>query len=86
MAERREGTMTVKQQLIQELEGLPPEAQKKILKLVHFLKDEILTSSQPKPGRKKVNALLKVDSLSIETGIADLAAQHDHYLYGVPKG
>jgi hypothetical protein len=79
--------MTVKQRLIHELEGLPPEAQKKILKLVHFLKHEILTSAQPKkPGRKKVNALLEVDNLSIETGIADLAAQHDHYLYGVPKG
>ena len=77
--------MTVKQQLINELEGLPQEAQKKILKLVHFLKREILTSSETKPGRKRVNALLEVDSLSIETGIADLAAQHDHYLYGVPK-
>jgi len=36
-------------------------------------------------GRKAINALLEVDSLSIETGIADLAGQHDHYLYGVPK-
>ncbi len=77
--------MTVKQQLINELEGLPQEAQEKILKLVHFLKREILTSSVTKPGRKKVNALTEMDSVSIETGIADLAAQHDHYLYGVPK-
>lgn len=53
--------------------------------MVHFLKHEILTSSEAKRGRKKVNALTEVDSLSIETGIADLAAQHDHYLYGVPK-
>ena len=77
--------MTVKQQLINELEGLPPEVQKKILKMVHFLKREILASSEAKPGRKRVNPLLEVDSLSVETGIADLAAQHDHYLYGVPK-
>lgn len=77
--------MTIKQQLINEIEGLPPVVQRKILKMVHFLKREILTSSQTKPGRKKANALLEVDSLSIETGIADLAAQHDHYLYGVPK-
>jgi hypothetical protein len=77
--------MTVKQQLINELEGLPQEAQEKILKLVHFLKREILTSSETKLGRKRLNALLEVDSLSIETGIADLATQHDHYLYGVSK-
>lgn len=77
--------MTVKQQLIHELEGLPQEAQKKILKLVHFMKREILSSSEKRSGRKKVNALLEVDNISVETGITDLAAQHDHYLYGVSK-
>ena len=78
--------MTVKQRLINELEGLPQEVQEKILKIVHFLKREILTSSETKPGRKKIDALSEVDRVSIETGIADLADQHDHYLYGVPKG
>ena len=77
--------MTVKQQLINELEGLPQDAQKKILKLVHFLKREILTSSATKTVRKRVNAMLEVDKFTIETGIDDLASQHDHYLYGVPK-
>lgn len=77
--------MTVQQQLINELQGLPQEAQKQILKLVHFLKREILASQERKPGRKTANALLEVDNLSIETGIADLAGQHDHYLYGVSK-
>jgi len=27
-----------------------------------------------------------ISSLAIDTGIADLATEHDHYLYGVPKG
>ena len=77
--------MTVQQQLINELQGLPQEAQKQILKLVHFLKREILASQKRKPGRKTANALLEVDNFSMETGIADLAGQHDHYLYGVSK-
>ncbi len=26
-----------------------------------------------------------IASLAVETGITDLAAEHDHYLYGAPK-
>lgn len=26
-----------------------------------------------------------LSSLAVETGISDLATEHDHYLYGVPK-
>jgi len=26
-----------------------------------------------------------ISSLAIDTGITDLATEHDHYLYGVPK-
>lgn len=77
--------MTVRQQLIKEIEDLPPESQEKILKLVHFIKAEILTSQQAKRATKRMSALAKVDDIAIETGIPDLAAQHDHYLYGLPK-
>ena len=33
---------TARERLIEEINDLPPEAQEKILKLVHFLKEEIL--------------------------------------------
>jgi hypothetical protein len=29
--------------------------------------------------------LAELDKFAIDTGIPDLAAQHDHYLYGFPK-
>lgn len=73
----------VKKQLIQEIEDMPDELQEKMLKLVHFMKKEIL----PAKGKKSkgVNALLDIDKITIDTGIPDLSYQHDHYLYDVPK-
>ena len=75
--------MTVQQQLIKEIEGLPMDAQKKVLKLVHFVKEELLPSQAKKA--KGMNALADADKFAVETGISDLSSQHDHYLYGVPK-
>jgi exonuclease I len=74
---------TIKKQLIQEIEDLPDELQEKMLKMVHFMKKEILAPK--KKITKKANALLDVDKITIDTGIADLSSQHDHYLYDVPK-
>jgi hypothetical protein len=77
--------MTVQQQVLKELEEVPPEAQETILKFIRFFKNEIFISAKKKQRRKRVNALLDVDKIVIDTGISDLADQHDHYLYGVPK-
>ena len=77
--------MTVQQQLIKEIEGLPLDAQKKVLKLVHFVKEELFPAQVKKAKGKGANALADIDNIAIETGISDLASQHDHYLYGVPK-
>jgi hypothetical protein len=77
--------MTVQQQVIKELEEVPPEAQETILKFIRFLKNEFLVSAKVKRGKKKINTLMEVDKLAIDTGITDFADQHDHYLYGVPK-
>ena len=74
---------TIKKQLIQEIEDLPDELQEKMLKMVHFMKKEILATK--KKITKKANALLDVDKITIDTGISDLSSKHDHYLYGVPK-
>ena len=80
-----EKDMNIQQQIYHEIETLPPDAQIKILKMVHFLKTEILTPVKRKPSKKQVATLADLDSLAIDTGISDLAAQHDHYLYGMPK-
>jgi hypothetical protein len=77
--------MTVRKQLAKEIEDLAPEAQEKVLRLIRFIKGETFTLRRRKAGSKRNNALAEVDKIAIETGIPDLASQHDHYLYGVPK-
>ena len=77
--------MDIHQQLYEEIEALPLDAQEKILKMVHFLKTEILTPVKSKPRKKAKTSLADLDVLAVDTGISDLAAQHDHYLYGSPK-
>lgn len=77
--------MSIPQRLVKEIEGLPADFQERILKLVHFIKEEFLVNKKGESERKKINALLELDKIAIETGISDLASQHDHYLYGVPK-
>ena len=77
--------MNIQQQLYHEIETLPLDAQEKILKMVHFLKTEILTPVKSKPKKKQLATLADLDSMAVETGISDLATQHDHYLYGMPK-
>ena len=77
--------MNIQQQLFREIESLPLDAQEKILKIVHFLKAEIFAPAKKTQKRKKPATLSDLDSLAVETGINDLAVQHDHYLYGTPK-
>ena len=74
---------TIKEQLIKEIEELPSDAQWKILKLVHFIREEIFMPEKVKS--KDMNALSDMEQFVIETGISDLSYQHDHYLYGTPK-
>lgn len=76
---------TVKQQLIKEVEDLPAELQEKMLRLVHFMKEEIFLETPKKRRSKKKVTFANLEDLAVDTGIPDLAAQHDHYLYGVPK-
>ena len=74
---------TIKEQLIKEIDELPSDAQEKILKLVHFMREEIFMPEKVKS--KDINAISDMDKFAIETGISDLSYQHDHYLYGTPK-
>ena len=77
--------MNIQKQLYHEIETLPLDAQEKILKMVHFLKAEIFTPVKSKPRKKQLATIADLDLLAVETGIKDLAVQHDHYLYGMPK-
>ena len=77
--------MSVQQRLVREIESLPDELQERILKLVHFLKEEFFASKGKEAQSEGINALLEVDKIALETGISDLAHQHDYYLYGLPK-
>jgi len=74
--------MAINAELKKEIEELPSELQEKLLKLIHFFKKEFFVVTKKE---KKRNALLEVDNFVIETGIDDLASEHDHYIYGVPK-
>ena len=80
-----EADVNIQQQFYHEIETLPLDAQEKILKMVHFLKTEIFTPVKTKTRKKQAVTLAVLDSLAVDTGINDLATQHDHYLYGMPK-
>jgi hypothetical protein len=77
--------MNIQQQLYNEIKVLPVDAQEKVLKMIHFLKTEIFTQVKSKPKKKQLSKLADLDCIAMETGINDLATQHDHYLYGLPK-
>ena len=68
--------MAINAELKKEIEELPNELQEKLLKLIHFLEKEFFVVTKKE---KKRNALLEVDNFVIETGIDDLASEHDHY-------
>lgn len=77
--------MNVQQQVVKELEQVPPEAQETILRFIRFLKNELRYQPKKAGERGGLHNLCDLDHIAIETGITDLAEQHDHYLYGVPK-
>ena len=70
----------IKQQIYQLIEMLPVE---RLPELQSFLKslvssDDIAAPDQPAP-------IYEFHMHAVDTGITDLAANHDHYLYGVSK-
>lgn len=53
----------------------------------YVLKIEPLKTEKSIENNKNVesDAAFDLASLAVKTGIADLATEHDHYLYGTPK-
>jgi hypothetical protein len=49
------------------------------------LRFEPAVSGKPMTSQKVNNPLLSLSSIAIDAGVADYAAEHDHYLYQTPK-
>ncbi len=74
-----------KDEVFKERQDLPDEEMPKILEIIHYLKIGIKESKKKIEVKKGEDPLLNIEDIAVETGISDLAEQHDHYLYGVPK-
>lgn len=74
--------LNTKQQIYQMIELLPGERLPDLLRLLRQF-------SQPAKSDSSLGAdvspIYQIAEHAVDTGIADLAAQHDHYLYGVSK-
>lgn len=70
----------IKQQIYQIIESLPVERLPNLLRFLRYL----LQSPGPIPPHHPA-PIYQVHHHAVDTGIPDLAAQHDHYLYGVSK-
>lgn len=66
--------------VIAEVKTLTPEEREELREMLNHLR---LESTPRADGDKSVLDDLLL--LSTDLGISDLAAQHDHYLYGVPR-
>ena len=53
--------------------------------MITFLNENITNSSSPVDRGGWETMMKLVEACAVETGIADLAHQHDHYLYSKPK-
>jgi hypothetical protein len=70
----------IKKQIYQIIESLPVE---RLPDLLRFLKQflQLTTSEATATGAP----IYQIHQHAVDTGIPDLAAQHDHYLYGTSK-
>jgi hypothetical protein len=53
--------------------------------LVRGIPEESVTSSAPSDETAWDTLMQLIENCTVNTGIGDLAHQHDHYLYGQPK-
>ncbi len=52
--------------------------------IITFVDDESQTA-RPTHSNGDLSLKKLIDEFRVDTGIEDLASQHDHYLYGTPK-
>lgn len=70
----------IKQQIYQIIESLPGERLPDLLRFLKYLMQP--AKSSPSPG---LPPIYQIQQHALDTGIPDLAAHHDHYLYGISK-
>ncbi|MBI4650834.1 hypothetical protein HY745_06030 [Candidatus Desantisbacteria bacterium] len=74
-----------REKVIKELQNIPDEVMPKLLKVIHCLKSNIKKRKRNIKIKKKKDPLFELGNIAVETGIKDLAENHNFYLYGVPK-
>lgn len=53
--------------------------------IITFVDEEAEETERPNGADHRVSLKSLIDEFQVDTGIEDLASQHDHYLYGTPK-
>ena len=71
-----------KEQIYQMIERLPGERLPELLRLLGQFSHPAKLDS---PADAIIPPIYRVSQYAVDTGIPDLAAQHDHYLYGTEK-
>ena len=72
---------TSQQQLLQSLSDVSKDDIDRMIRVLKYLKSGFRGSPRP-AKRQRPDPLLDLESSTMETGIPDLAEQHDAYLYG----
>ena len=72
-------------EIIKELEDIPDEDMPKLLEIIHSVKRGMKVNKKKLKVERGKDPLLDLKNIAVDTGIKDLAENHDHYLYGVPK-
>lgn len=70
----------IKKQIYQRMESLPVERWPDLLRFLH----QFLQLTTPE-ATAKAAPIYQIHQHTVNTGVPDLAAQHDHYLYVTSK-
>jgi hypothetical protein len=71
-------TLKVPQDLYARLEALATAERTDVLEFLRRI-------AEPEPEPEEVSAFQRILERATDLGVSDLAEQHDHYLYGLPK-
>ncbi|WP_417908662.1 hypothetical protein [Candidatus Electronema sp. PJ] len=72
--------LSVKHQIYQTIDALPAEQLPELLHLLQQFREAVKPEAVT-----PVAPIYQLAHQAIDTGLADLASQHDHYLYGTAK-
>lgn len=73
-------TLKLPQELYARLEALATAERTDVLEFLRRI-----TEPEPEPEPEEPSAFQRILERATDLGVSDLAEQHDHYLYGLPK-